>query len=129
MLGSESLSLELQLALIGDAPFCACSLDHVESLQDLAVWQCICKDEIRFAQSVTSDLKKLRANQRPRVLDEIRRNLAEEPTKATKHIKQLHKLVPPFEAVPPILQLQVVIGLSPFEAGGQNPLARCPRRR
>jgi mRNA-degrading endonuclease RelE of RelBE toxin-antitoxin system len=63
--------------------------------------------EIRFARSVTSDLQRLRANQRRRILDEIQRKLAEEPTKPTKHIKQLHRLVPPFEAVPPIWQLRV----------------------
>jgi mRNA-degrading endonuclease RelE of RelBE toxin-antitoxin system len=63
--------------------------------------------EIRFARSVTSDLKNLRASERRRILGEIRRKLAEEPTKPTKQIKQLHNLVPPFEAVPPIWQLRV----------------------
>lgn len=63
--------------------------------------------EIRFAVSVVSDLKRLRASQRRRIFDEIRRKLAEEPTKVTKHIKQLQKLVPPFEAVPPVWQLRI----------------------
>jgi mRNA-degrading endonuclease RelE of RelBE toxin-antitoxin system len=62
---------------------------------------------IRFAASVVSDLRRLRASQRRRILDEIGRKLAEEPTKATKHIKQLRKLVPPFEAVPPVWQLRI----------------------
>jgi mRNA-degrading endonuclease RelE of RelBE toxin-antitoxin system len=63
--------------------------------------------EIRFAVSVVRDLRRLRANQRRRIIDEIRGKLAEEPTKPTKHIKQLRKLVPPFEAVPPIWQLRI----------------------
>ena len=63
--------------------------------------------EIRFAVSVVSDLRRLRASQRRRILDEVRRKLAEEPAKVTKHIKQLRKLVPPFEAVPPVWQLRI----------------------
>jgi mRNA-degrading endonuclease RelE of RelBE toxin-antitoxin system len=63
--------------------------------------------ETRFARSVASDLNRLRASERRRIFEEIRRKLAEEPTKPTKHIKQLHNLVPPFEAVPAVWQLRV----------------------
>jgi mRNA-degrading endonuclease RelE of RelBE toxin-antitoxin system len=62
--------------------------------------------EIRFAAGVASDLEKLRARDRRRILDEIQQRLSQEPTRPTKHIKQLRKLVPPFEAVPPIWQLR-----------------------
>ena len=62
--------------------------------------------EIRFATGVVSDLKKLSARERRRVLDDVERKLPHDPTKPTKHIEQLRKLVPPFEAVPPIWQLR-----------------------
>ncbi len=62
--------------------------------------------EIRFAASVVGDLKKLRAGHRRRILDEVKQKLSQEPTRLTKHIKQLRRLVPPFEAVPPIWQLR-----------------------
>ncbi len=61
---------------------------------------------IRFAASVVSDLEKLRAGERQRILDDVRRRLSHQPTRPTKHVKELRKLVPPFEAVPPIWQLR-----------------------
>ena len=33
--------------------------------------------------------------------------LAHEPTRPTKHVKRLEKLLPPFEHVPPIWQLRI----------------------
>ena len=66
----------------------------------------ICVWEIRFAAGVVGDLKRLRAGERQRVLNDVQRKLANEPGKPTKHIKQLRNLVPPFEAVPPIWQLR-----------------------
>lgn len=63
--------------------------------------------EIRFAAGVAGDLRELRARERRRILDEVGRKLAHQPTTPTKHIKQLRKLVPPFESVPPIWQLRV----------------------
>lgn len=62
---------------------------------------------VRFAASVVTDLKQLRASERRRVLDEVERRLTNEPVRPTKKIKQLRKLVPPFEAEPPIWQLRV----------------------
>ena len=62
--------------------------------------------EIRFAAGVVGDLKKLRGGERRRILDDVQRELSNEPSKPTKHIKQLRKLVPPFEAIPPIWQLR-----------------------
>ena len=67
----------------------------------------MCVYELRFAVSVVHDLKKLRARERRRILDEIERKSPHEPTRPTKHLKQLRRLVPPFEAVPPIWQLRV----------------------
>ena len=62
--------------------------------------------EICFSAGVVGDLKKLRAGERRRILDEIQRKLSHEPGRPTKHIKQLRNLVPPFETVPPIYQLR-----------------------
>ncbi len=40
-------------------------------------------------------------------MEEIQRKLPHEPTRPTKHVKRLDKLVPPFEQVPPIWQLRI----------------------
>ena len=53
-----------------------------------------------------ADLKKLRAGESRRILDDIQRKLSHEPGRPTKHIKQLRNLVPPFETVRPIWQLR-----------------------
>ena len=62
---------------------------------------------IRFAVGVARDLGAMRAAERKRILDGIRRRLGHEPTRTTKHVKQLRKLSPPFEHVPPIWQLRI----------------------
>lgn len=63
--------------------------------------------EIRFAAGVVRDLNALRAAERRTIMDRIQRRLRYEPTRRTKHVKRLQKLVPPFEHVPPIWQLRV----------------------
>ncbi|MCY4599166.1 MAG: type II toxin-antitoxin system RelE/ParE family toxin [Acidobacteria bacterium] len=63
--------------------------------------------EIRFAAGVVRDLNALRAAERRTIMDRIQRRLRHEPTRPTKHVKQLRKLVPPFEHVQPIWQLRV----------------------
>jgi len=63
--------------------------------------------EIRYSAGVAADLKKLRAAHRRRILDAVRQKLSHQPLVPTKHVKLLRKLVPPFEAVPPIWQLRV----------------------
>lgn len=63
--------------------------------------------EIRFSAGVAGELKRLRASQRRRILDEVRQKLTRQPTVLTKRIKRLRSFVPPFEAVPPIWQLRV----------------------
>ena len=67
----------------------------------------ICVYELRFAVGVARDLGVIRAAERKRILDGIRRRLQHEPTRMTKHVKQLRKLSPPFEHVPPIWQLRI----------------------
>lgn len=63
--------------------------------------------EIRFSAGVAADLKRLRAGQRRRVLDEIEKKLSFGPMLPTKHVKRLKDLVLPFEAVPPVWQLRI----------------------
>lgn len=63
--------------------------------------------EIRFAVGVVRDLGVMLAAERKRILDGVRRRLGHEPTRRTKHVKQLRKLSPPFEHVPPIWQLRI----------------------
>jgi mRNA-degrading endonuclease RelE of RelBE toxin-antitoxin system len=63
--------------------------------------------EIRFSAGVAADLKRLRTSHRRRIVDEVHQRLSHQPTVLTKHVKRLRKLVPPFEAVPPIWQLKV----------------------
>lgn len=62
---------------------------------------------IRFAEGVLGDLKALRASDRRRIMEGIQRKLPHEPTRQTKHVKRLEKLLPPFEHVPPIWQLRI----------------------
>ena len=63
--------------------------------------------EIRFARDVEKDLKKLRAYDRKRILDEIERQLLHEPKRPTRNRKLLVNLIPPWTAVPPIWELRV----------------------
>ena len=60
---------------------------------------------IRFAVGLVHDLDALRSGERRLVLDGIQ--LRHEPTRPTKHVKRLRKLLPPFEHVPPIWQLRI----------------------
>ena len=69
--------------------------------------RCMQVCEVRFAASVVRDLDALRAADRRTSLDDIQRKLTQEPTRPTKHVKQLRKLLPPFEHAPPIWQLRI----------------------
>ena len=77
----------------------------------MAIESCICEYicmyEIRFAAGLVHDLDALRSGERRLVLDGIQRRLRHEPTRPTKHVKRLRKLLPPFEHVPPIWQLRI----------------------
>ncbi len=63
--------------------------------------------EIRFAEDVETDLKKLSAYHRRTVLDAIERQLRSEPTTSTRNRKPLASLIPPWTAEPPIWELRV----------------------
>ena len=63
--------------------------------------------KIRFARGALHDLKRLRARDRARVVDEIERCLVEQPQEPSRNRKQLTALVPPWEHVPPVWQLRV----------------------
>ena len=72
---------------------------------------CICKSiyvfEIRFAEDVEEDLKKIRIYYRNQVLDAIEEQLAHEPDTSTKNRKLLENLIPPWQGVAPIWELRV----------------------
>ena len=63
--------------------------------------------EIEFAEGVANDLANLRAYERKRVLDEIEKQLAHEPTRETRNRKILEGLIPPWEHVQPVWELRV----------------------
>jgi mRNA-degrading endonuclease RelE of RelBE toxin-antitoxin system len=63
--------------------------------------------DIQFAESVTDDLKLLRAYDRRFVLDRINAQLRHEPATDTKAKKVIVGLQPPWQHQPPVLQLRV----------------------
>ena len=63
--------------------------------------------EVRFAEGVVGDLKKVRAHDRRRIPDSIEEQLSHEPTVVTKNRKILVDLTPTWEANPPIWELRV----------------------
>jgi len=62
---------------------------------------------IRFAKDVEKDLKNIPAYHRRRVLEAIKTQLVNEPTRPTRKRKLLVNLIPPWTAEPPIWQLSV----------------------
>ncbi len=72
---------------------------------------CICKYicvfEIRFAKGVEKDLDKISAYYSTQILDGIRSQLIHAPDAPTRNRKILVNLIPPWEAIPPIWQLQI----------------------
>ena len=63
--------------------------------------------EIRFAESVEDDLRKIRVYYRNRILDSIEEQLTHEPETATRNRKLLENLTPPWQTVAPIWELRV----------------------
>lgn len=61
---------------------------------------------IEYAEGVAEDLTTLRAYDRQRVLDDVDKHLAHEPTRATKNRKILVGLVPPWEQVETVWELR-----------------------
>ena len=62
---------------------------------------------IHFARDVEKDLKNIPGYHRRRVLEAIKTQLTNEPTRPTHKRKLLVKLIPPWTAEPPIWQLSV----------------------
>lgn len=62
---------------------------------------------IRVARGALQDLKRLRAHDRARVVDEIERCLVKRPQEPSRNRKELTALVPPWEHVPPVWELRV----------------------
>jgi len=71
------------------------------------VYSCGHMFDIRLARSALEDLKRLRAHDRARVLEEIERRLTDRPQEPSRNRKALTALVPPWEHVPPIWELRV----------------------
>jgi len=63
--------------------------------------------EIRFAEGVEEDLRKVRIYYRNQVLDAIEEQLVHEPGVKTRNRKLLENLVPPWQAVTSIWELRV----------------------
>ena len=63
--------------------------------------------EIRFAESVEDDLRKIQVYYRNRILDSIEEQLTYEPETATRNRKLLENLSPPWQTVAPIWELRV----------------------
>ena len=63
--------------------------------------------EIRLARGALEDLRRLRAHDRARILDEIERCLMEQPQEPSRNRKELAALVPPWEHVSPVWELRV----------------------
>lgn len=63
--------------------------------------------EIRFAESVEGDLRKIPVYYRNQILDAIEEQLVHEPETATRNRKLLENLTPPWQTVEPIWELRV----------------------
>ena len=62
---------------------------------------------LRFATSVATDLKRIRAFDRSRIIESMESQLLEEPTTLTRHRKLLVNLVPPWSGELPVWELRV----------------------
>ena len=63
--------------------------------------------EIRFAESVEEDLRKIPVYYRNQILDSIEGQLVHEPEAATRNRKLLENLTPPWQTIEPIWELRV----------------------
>ena len=72
---------------------------------------CICKSiyvfDIRFAESVEEDLRKIQVYYRNQILDAIEEQLAHEPETVARNRKLLENLTPPWQTVAPVWELRV----------------------
>jgi len=62
---------------------------------------------IEIGRTAAAEVRKLRAFDQRRILDEIETQLAFEPTKTTRNRKQLLGVTPAFDHVPPVWELRV----------------------
>lgn len=62
--------------------------------------------EVALAAGAVDDLATLRAFDRKAILNAIVKELTHRPTEPTRNRKLLVGVIPPFEAVPPVWQLQ-----------------------
>jgi len=67
----------------------------------------ICMYEIRFAEGVKDDLKRIPAHYRSIILGQIELHLSQAPDQESRRKKMLPSLVPEFESAPPVWQLRV----------------------
>ena len=65
------------------------------------------KFKIEIADLAAEELKGIRAFDRRRVVEEIGRQLEDQPTQVTKNRKRLDSAVPDFEHVAPIWELRI----------------------
>ena len=65
--------------------------------------------DLRFAEGVASDLKKVPVTDRRRILDSLEEQLVHQPNVVTKNRKILIDLTPSWEANPPIWELRIGI--------------------
>jgi mRNA-degrading endonuclease RelE of RelBE toxin-antitoxin system len=63
--------------------------------------------EIRLGRGAVGELRRLRARDRARIVDEIERCLAERPLEPSRNRKELTAIVPPWEHVAPVWELRV----------------------
>ena len=63
--------------------------------------------DVRYAEDVANDLKRLRAAQRTQIFDSIEAQLTYQPTEQTRNRKILVGLVPPWEHEEPVWQLSI----------------------
>lgn len=63
--------------------------------------------DIRYAEDVAHDLRRLGAAQRRQILDRIDTQLTSQPTELTRNRKILVGLVPPWEHEEPVWQLSI----------------------
>ncbi len=62
---------------------------------------------VRFAEGVAQDLKRIPVFYRNQILDAIKRQLVNTPDSETKYRKILTKLLPPWEGIEPVWELRV----------------------
>jgi mRNA-degrading endonuclease RelE of RelBE toxin-antitoxin system len=87
--------------------------------------------KVRLARGALGDLRRLRAHDRARILDEIERCLVEQPQQPSRNRKELTALVPPWEHVPPVWELRVddYRVFYDVDAGARAVVVRAVRRK